>query len=129
MKRLDELGISPTPWSVVPQENNGAVNNAVICPDPTHSDKLFDYEIVVGTRIDGKYDFDDPRHEAEQVKFLANAFFIAASPKLYEALYDAWERTCISPSRKCEACPYSGMYCNTWRAALAEAAGESEVKK
>lgn len=55
--------------------------------------------------------------------------FIAAEPELYDALYDAWKRACLSPSRKCKMCPYSGMYCNSWRAALAKASGESEVAK
>lgn len=97
MKRLDELGISPTPWRI-----DG--DNII---DAKGLDLANDYLGYVS---------DDAR-------------LIAAAPELYDALYDAWRRVCLSPSRNCKMCPYSGMFCNSWRAALAKASGESEVAK
>ena len=128
MKKLEELGISPTPWWVS-DDADGAVNNAVLCLDPTHWDKLFDWDVVKSTMIDGKYDYDDPRHEQEHKKFLANARLIAAAPELYECLRDAVIETCHNfeccgdaPNFECNE-PDGRCFVQRWRAALAKAEG------
>lgn len=133
MKKLEELGISPYPWWVS-DDANGAVNNAVLCPDPTHFDKLFDYDVVKSSMIDGKYDYDDPRHEQEHKKFLANAHLIAAAPELYESLHEIIGDMCNHCDLR-DVCQEGedGMSspCNMVhraKAALAKAAGEEKTE-
>lgn len=94
MKTLEQLGISPTPWTKagdIVDDNEGRV-------------------------IFNAYEDDD----------YANARLIAAAPYLYEALYDVvayCESTHLVPSER------FGKVLSKVKAALAKAAGESEVKE
>ena len=102
MKTFEQLGISPTPWT-------------------KDGDIVDDGE---GRVIFNAYEDDD----------YANARLIAAAPDLYEALREAILAECIG----CRYCgPHPKYECDNhdcrqapakWRAALAKAAGESEVK-
>ena len=94
MKTLEQLGISPTPWTKagdIVDDNEGRV-------------------------IFNAYEDDD----------YANARLIAAAPDLYEASYDVvayCESTHLVPSER------FGKVLAKVKAALAKAAGESEVEK
>lgn len=101
MKWLEELGISPAPWRygkfvgrVNDRDGNEIVSSSLPIMQTTH--------IVANTRL------------------------CRASPGLYKALYEAVEEkcygcSCLDSAGKCY-CERCKSY--SWRAALAEAAGE-----
>ena len=107
MKTLEQLGISPAPWSA---------------------------KNLLGYRV-----FNHERFElcdSDSVFSLADARLIAAAPELYEALYEAVKEKCTECHeindyesdigiewKMCKGCPVK-----KWRAALAKASGESEVR-
>ena len=104
MKRLEELGISPAPWTVSPRDNTIVT---------THNG----YRVAAGCceRYDGGRE---------------NARLIAAAPKLFECLREAVLEMCHEclscggyPSYECKD-PNDRCFLAKWRAALAEAAGE-----
>lgn len=109
MKTLEELGISPTPWS----------ENKWQSPD------------------DYGHDVQDSKRNLICEMFLMqggsrkpNASLIAAAPKLYEALREAIIEKCHMcdscsghPDYECEN-KESQCYVKKWRSALAEASGE-----
>ena len=98
MKKLEELNISQTPWKCATNDCGEFVG------------------ILNGRGFYvAKFAYDVKPQDAS---------LIAAAPKLYARLYDAWSRVCFAPSMKCKECPYNGMFCSEWRAALAEASGE-----
>ena len=108
MKTLEQLGISPAPWHI--EKNTG-----VLCA----KSERYKHPIVD----------DCGNFENNNDKLL-----IAAAPDLYEALREAILAECIG----CRYCgPHPKYECDNhdcrqapakWRAALAKAAGESEVK-
>ena len=108
MKTLEELGISRTPWYI--EKNTG-----VLCAKSEH----YKHPIV-----DDCGNFDNNNDK----------LLISAAPELYEALREAILAECIG----CRYCgPHPKYECDNhdcrqapakWRAALAKAAGESEVK-
>ena len=108
MKTLEQLGISPAPWYI--EKNTG-----VLCA----KSEYYKHPIV-----DDYGDFDNNNDKR----------FIAAAPDLYEALREAILAECIG----CRYCgPHPKYECDNhdcrqapakWRASLAKAAGESEVK-
>ena len=102
MKALEQLGISPTPWS-----------NTVETEKPFEINSVWDSRN--GCILSGGY-----------YESLNDARLIAAAPDLYEALYDVvayCESTNLVPSER------FGKVLAKVKAALAKAAGESEVKK
>ena len=102
MKALEQLGISPTPWS-----------NTVETEKPFEINSVWDARN--GCILSGGY-----------FESLNDARLIAAAPDLYEALYDVvdyCESTHLVPSER------FGKVLEKVKAALAKAAGESEVKK
>ena len=102
MKALEQLGISPTPWS-----------NTVETEKPFEINSVWDARN--GCILSGGYS-----------ESLNDARLIAAAPDLYEALYDVvdyCESTHLVPSER------FGKVLAKVKAALAKAAGESEVKK
>lgn len=102
MKALEQLGISPTPWS-----------NTVETEKPFEINSVWDARN--GCILSGGY-----------FESLNDARLIAAAPDLYEALYDVvdyCESTHLVPSER------FGKVLAKVKAALAKAAGESEVKK
>lgn len=99
MKTLEQLGISPAPWHI--EKNTG-----VLCA----KSEYYKYPIVD----------DDGNFENNNDKLL-----ISAAPELYEALYDVvayCESTHLVQSER------FGKVLAMAKAALAKAAGESEVK-
>lgn len=110
MKPLEELGISPTPWKFILRDEIGA---DVKCSWRGIARKRRHTVVVRDAYVD-------------------DARLIAAAPKLYKAVYELLEIVCddcqsrvipISENR-CTVCPRVQRA----RAALAEAAGESEVR-
>ena len=106
MKRLEELGISPTPWRVGEAQNYWIedAHHEMVCDDLTYrgNDKSA----------------DDEEH--------ANARLIASAPDMYDALYDVvayCESTHLVPSER------FGKVLVKAKAALAKASGEGEVAK
>ena len=103
MKKLEELGISPAPWKVGGDGYDVANDENEIITD-----------------------------EYDQFS-RADARLIAAAPELYEAVWDIlFKGTRITNCRNCKGAEFGN--CKTCqlgkaRAALAEAAGESEVAK
>lgn len=101
MKKLEELGISPTPWDYQPNNPSGPIvtdnHNSFVCG---------------GWAI-----------------LPADARFIGAGPKMYAALYGLLEIVCdgckaaYMVDGKCAKCPRV----KAAEAALAEAAGEEMV--
>ena len=114
MKTLEQLGISPAPWSIDYDYDDG-VPYRVNCTRPRGlSNRVFD-------DCDGILD--------------ADALLIAAAPELYKSLREAIIEIC----HDCPDCDVNSDYkCSNqncvgqaalWRAALAKASGESEVKE
>ena len=105
MKKLEELGISPTPWR---QEANGYGTLDVLGSDDS---------LVVA--------YENPIDMNDQ----ENRRLISAAPDLYDALRGLLEIVCVdckSPyeiNGKCVKCPRVVAA----EAALAKASGESEV--
>lgn len=101
MKKLEELGISPTPWKIRVGD--------------------FEFDVVdTNNEIVSEYQFIKP-----------DIRLIAASPKMYEALREAVKSYCegcndfVNEDQRCDTCECPAR---KWRAVLAEAVGESEVK-
>ena len=103
MKKLEELGISPTPWKVCDERSLGGDVIGIEC-----AEKFAD--LVAGDVILKE----------------ADATIMSAAPELYECLYEA-------VYFHCSRCPAHGCGCNKdclfhkWRLALAKASGEGEV--
>lgn len=106
MKRLEELGISPTPWNILYGE--------------------FPAECGGGMYVDGIVERNGCTR-VDRYVVIADARLIAAAPELYECLRDAIESYCdgcndfIGRDQKCEPCECKAR---KWRAVLAKAAGE-----
>ena len=102
MKALEQLGISPTPWT-----------NTINTEKPFEINSVWDARN--GGILTGGYS-----------ESLNDARLIAAAPDLYEALYDVvayCESTHLVPSER------FGKVLARVKAALAKAAGESEVER
>lgn len=95
MKTIEELGISPTPWSV---ESYETVNNHYVVDNSDHAIFLF------SRSVNGK----------------ANACITAAAPKMYECLTEAVEMQC----HECQGGDCYNCQFRRWKDALAEASGE-----
>ena len=101
MKTLEQLGISPSPWSV----------------DDHNNIRTGDGHTLAATMVSNAYGHDRTEHDA---------FIIAASPELYDTLQSLVEyidRECIPCGET--ACELMAAAHNV----LAKAAGESEVEK
>ena len=101
MKTIEQLNISPTPWT-----------NTINTEKPFEINSVWDARN--GCILSGGYS-----------ESLNDARLIAAAPDLYEALYDVvayCESTHLVPSER------FGKVLARVKAALAKAAGESEVK-
>ena len=99
MKTLEQLGISPTPWSVDDHDNI----------------RTGDGHTLAATMVSDAYGHD----RTEQ-----DAFIIAAGPELYAALFEM-----VEMHRDGGSYDYEQEVIKKAKAALAKAAGESEVKK
>ena len=117
MKTLEQLGISPTPWKV-------AMDDIAMVFGGSQYPSLSTLHICEVDII------DDPERKCNDIKL------IAAAPDMYEALYESVKEKCTECHQindyesdidvewqMCKGCPVK-----KWRAALAKAAGESEVK-
>ena len=109
MKTLEQLGISPTPWSV----------------DDHNNIRTGDGHTLAATMVSDAYGHDRTKNDA---------FIIAAAPELYKRLREAVVEVChdcpycgARPDYKCSNQNCLGL-ATLWRAALAKAAGESEVR-
>lgn len=103
MKRLEQLTISQPPWRFA-------------------DDGMGEFDIrCSGVSYGEDYEGDDIIASSIQKK---DAPMIAAAPKLYKELYDAWSKTCVNKGKKCKDCAFKMLHCSKWRAALEEAAGE-----
>lgn len=106
MKKLEELGVSPAPWTKVFDE---------------YGDEESKYQVAVS----------DERFPIGAVTLIGNyceedACLIAAAPELYECLREEFEKVCINDG-KCTDCPFvSQCRVKKWRTALAKASGEGE---
>lgn len=109
MKTLEELGISPTPWTVVYDPDNG-IPFRIECTRPKgFSNRVLD-------------DFDGLLE--------SDAHLLKTAPKMYEALREAIIEDC----RLCYSCSghpdytcglkNDNCFVKKWRAILAEARGE-----
>ena len=101
MKTIEQLNISPTPWT-----------NTINTEKPFEINSVWDARN--GCILSGGYS-----------ESLNDARLIASAPNLYEALYDVvayCESTHLVPSER------FGKVLARVKAALAKAAGESEVK-
>lgn len=102
MKKLEELGISPAPWEVIPYTLCGDICFA-------NGETMF-------MRDKG---IEPPR--------IADARFIAAAPDLYNALREAINSYCegcndfVNGDQRCDPCECPAR---KWRAVLAKASGE-----
>ena len=103
MKTLEELGISPIPWTVAVEDRRDY--------------RLFSVEADNGAGI---ADFDCCPEQFDNHEGFANASLIAAAPELYEALSECVDEMCkfcketeIGKSMPCE------MGCETMRRAKA----------
>ena len=99
MKPLNQLGISPAPWSVDNHNN--------IRTDDGHT--------LAATVVSNAYGLDRTEN---------NALIIAAAPELYAALFEM-----VEMYQNCGSYDYEQEVIKTAKAALAKAAGESEVKE
>ena len=102
MKTLEQLNISPTPWT-----------NTINTKKPFEINSVWDARN--GCILSGGYS-----------ESLNDARLIAAAPDLYEALYDVvayCESTHLVPSER------FGKVLTRVKAALAKASGESEVER
>lgn len=107
MKTLEQLGISPAPWKHTPAD------------ELTHAG----IDDANGCGVGETYHVARRDETAET----ANACICAAAPELYEALYKITkEQEC---GRDCMKCTNHGCVIKECKAALAKAAGESEVSK
>ena len=107
MKTLEQLGISPAPWKHTPAD------------EYTHAG----IDDANGDGVGETYQVARKDETAET----ANARLIASSPDLYEALYKITkEQEC---GRDCMKCKNNGCVIKECKAALAKAAGESDVAK
>ena len=107
MKTLEQLGISPAPWEVA-MDDIAMVFSGSQYPSLS-TPHICEVDII-----------DDPERKCNDIKL------IAAAPELYEALYDViayCESTHFVPSER------FGKVLAKVKAALAKAAGESEVKE
>ena len=106
MKKLEELGISPTPWEI------GRCSNG--------------WNIV----LDAKGKYAATPDGDEETEAISNARLIKAAPRLYECLKEAVEDKChfcvADEDERRELCDQCIVA--DWKDALAEASGESEVK-
>ena len=113
MKTLEQLGISPAPWT-----------NTINTEEPFEINSVWDARN--GCVLSGGYS-----------ESLNDARLIAAAPELYEALREAVKEKCTECHQindyesdigvewqMCKGCPVK-----KWRSVLANAAGESEVAK
>lgn len=108
MKRIEELGISPWPWSFA-------------------DDGIGEYDIrCSGVSYGEDYEGDDIIAQSIQKK---DAPMLAAAPELYEALREAVSDKCVGCCRRIDDengnCATLCMVGN-WRKALAKASGEEE---
>lgn len=123
MKTLEQLGISPAPWNVgdaIPYFEE----HVVYTENHRHNDGSRHNKVIATCN----------QYFEERI---ADARLIAAAPDMYEALYEAVKEKCTECHQindyesdigiewqMCEGCPVK-----KWRAALAKAAGENEVKQ
>ena len=115
MKTLEQLGISPAPWRHTPAD------------EWTHAG----IDDANGCGVGETYQVAGKDETAET----ANACICAAAPELYKRLREAVVEVChdcpycgARPDYKCSNKNCLGL-ATLWRAALAKAAGESEVSK
>ena len=99
MKTLKQLGISPAPWTVDNHNN--------IRTDDGHT--------LAATVVSNAYGLDRTEN---------NALIIAAAPELFAALFEM-----VEMYRDGGSYDYEQEVIKMAKAALAKAAGESEVKK
>lgn len=111
MKKIEELGISPAPWQIITV--NGRLHS--VEASPRFIGGLISTPTVCSLRKVRR----------------ADARLIAAAPRMYKLLYEATVEYC----HDCEAyikgkcvSKKGSCFVQEWRAALAEAAGEGEVK-
>lgn len=113
MKTLEQLGISPAPWKVA-MDDIAMVFSGSKYPSLS-TPHICEVDII-----------DDPERKCNDIKL------IAASPELYDALREAVKNYCegcndfVSGDQVCDPCECPAR---KWRAALAKASGESEVKE
>ena len=97
MKTLEQLGISPAPWTV----------------DNYNNIRTGDGHALAATIVSNAYGLDETEN---------NALIIAASPELYAALFEV-----VKMYRDGGSYDYAQEVIKTAKAALAKAAGESEA--
>lgn len=107
MKQLSELDISPTPWRIIPYAESTESKIPIFGEIESSGENIF----------------------SEGLARYADARIMKAAPKMYELIYDAMG-TCKTCSRECSDCPnHNAIWIQRARDILAEAAGESEVKR
>ena len=112
MKTIEQLGISPAPWRVDTDEWGSG--NDVLCEYTRYLLGKVERRTKVVARCNAYFE-----------TFKADVHLIAAAPELYEALYDVvayCESTHLVQSER------FGKVLAKVKAALAKAAGESEVE-
>lgn len=108
MKALEQLGISPAPWKVA-MDDIAMVFSGSQYPSLS-TPHICEVDII-----------DDPERKCNDIKL------IAAAPNLYDALYRITkEQQC---GQDCMKCKNHGCVIKECKAALAKAAGESEVER
>ena len=126
MKKLEELGISPAPWKIVPSANNEMMN----CDGVNR--EVMEIHCTPARNCESWRKIAVVRFQAGGPE-TANANMIEASPDMYSALSELYDSVCMRCEirRQCEYYNQGGSMCEIManaRAALAKAAGESEVK-